>query len=967
MICKERPDLIIDGLEAVWAETKIEQQTFLICSMYRPPSSLVAYWDLIDESIKNVLNTPHKFLILGDINSDWLNNPSPHLLNITKRNHLYQLVHEVTRQVTDETPTCIDHIYTPSRDFIREVKVLPPICSDHHVICVKLNIERRIQKILKRTVMNYSKLNKELFIQKLTEINFINVFINNPTEDSARLFSEKFMEVAKQCMPSKTIKMRADSAPWINDHIMLLREQKNFIHQIAKLIDNETQWAFFRRTRNMYTDEIRKRKKDYIQELDNKISTNNFVDKQWWKLVNSFLKQKDTKKDEIPPITHENTTLYTDIEKANCLNNYFEKQSNVDGETDPLPHVNRVETQIAPFTITTNEITETINKLDVTKAVGPDLIHNKLLLAACPVINEPLAFLFNKSLTEGVFPTIWKTAHIVPIYKKGDKSNCSNYRPIALLSCVGKVLEKCIQKRIVEYLNNERLISVSQSGFRKGDSTIYQLLTIYDDLCNALDKNIISQAIFFDISKAFDRVWHRGLIHKLNAIGIRGELNTWLKSYLSGRKQAVVIRGSASEYKTVSAGVPQGSVLGPLLFLVYINDITVDIGSIIKLFADDTSMYLILNDDVMRGEILNSDLRKVKEWASNWKVTFNCQKTELLNVCRRNTNITNDLRFDGSTLIASSSHKHLGLNLQGDCKWDTHIETLLTKCRPLVSCLTSYKYRLSRKSLETMYKSFIVPLLDYADTIWDNCTQHQAETLEKLNLDAMRTITGTVRGTSHHKLYKEAGFITLKERRERHKLILYFKYINNLLPEHIHHKFPRLVSELNPYHVRRPLDRHIPFSRTELYKTSFFPSTTVLWNSLPDNVKTSSSISAFKRYLSRNDPIVPSYYYVGDRIPQLIHCRLRLNMSDLNYDLFQRHLFDNLPCVCSSPQEDANHYLLNCPRYENIRKTTIGVLPPLAQNCDTLLFGNLNYSSSFNTYLFLIVQEFITLSGRFDL
>ena len=295
------------------------------------------------------------------------------------------------------------------------------------------------------------------------------------------------------------------------------------------------------------------------------------------------------------------------------------------------------------------------------------------------------------------------------------------------------------------------------------------------------------------------------------------------------------------------------------------------------------------------------------------------------------------------------------------------MNALLTKCRPLVSCLSSYKYRLSRKSLETMFKSYIIPLLDYADIIWDNCTQYQADILENLNQDAMRTIVGTVRGTSHDKLYKEAGFITLKERRKRHKLILYFKYVNNLLPEHVNIKFPELISELNPYHRRRSYNRQIPLSRTELYKTSFFPSSTELWNSLPDNIKTLNSISAFKRYLSRNDHTVPQYYYTGDRIPQILQCRLRLSMSDLNSDLFHRHLSDNLPCACTSPIEDANHYLLKCPLYENVRKTTIGILPPIAQNCQTLLCGNDSFSYSFNTYIFLTVQDFITSSDRFDM
>ena len=224
---------------------------------------------------------------------------------------------------------------------------------------------------------------------------------------------------------------------------------------------------------------------------------------------------------------------------------------------------------------------------------------------------------------------------------------------------------------------------------------------------------------------------------------------------------------------------------------------------------------------------------------------------------------------------------------------------------------------------------------------------------------------GTVRGTSHEKLYKEAGFISLKNRRERHKLILYFKFVNNLLPEHLNEKFPRLVSETNPYHRRRPLERNIVDSQTELYKASFFPSTTTLWNALTTQVKSLTSISAFKRNLAINDHVVPPYYYIGDRRSQINHARLRLNMSDLNFDLFNRHLSNIKTCICKARQEDASHFLLSCPLYKKEREVTIHVLPPLAQECKVLLSGNTAFSVSFNSYIFLTVQEFIATSGRF--
>ena len=970
MICRTREDLHVDGLEGIWIETHVEKNTLLVCSMYRPPNSRAAYWRLIDESIKKASDTAHKFVILGDFNSDCINDQyyeHYQLLDIIQRNNLTQLINEPTR-ITATSARCIDLILTSNPELVSESSVLPPICSDHHLTRVKLKLKKKTQAKITRSIFNYSKLNKEMFVERLAEINFIDYFTNNTVHNSATFLSESLIEIAKQCMPVKSITIRENSPEWFDESVVSLREEKKFIHYLAKQINTVQLWEMFRTVRNAYTDLIRKKKKEHLDKLDNQISSKeNFGTKQWWKLVNNFLKNKNATNNEIPPLVENNEIHHSNTEKAECLNIFFSNQSKVEDNCGPLPHLQYSTSQIDQIHILPADVSSVIQHLDTNKAVGPDLVHNKLLVAAGPTLNEALTFLFNKSLNDGEFPQVWKLAHVTPIYKlKGEKTDCSNYRPISLLSCVGKVLEKCIQKYLLQYLNQNNIITPAQSGFRQGDSTIYQLLNMYDDFSSALDKRIPTQAIFFDISKAFDRVWHRGLIHKLNSVGIRGNILNWIKSYLSDRKQAVVVKGEASPFLPVTAGVPQGSVLGPLFFLVYINDITLNLESTIKLFADDTSAYLSLDNDIQREEILNSDLNKISNWATTWKVKFSAPKTDLLNISRRREPFLNNLRFNAVTLQPSTSHKHLGITFQNDCKWNTHINSLLSKCRPLVACLKSYKYRLSRNSLETMFKSFILPILDYADVVWDNCAQYLADDLEELQLDAIRTIIGTVRGTSHESLYTESGFVSLKDRRERHKLIIFFKYVNGMLPEHQTTKFPELAATTNPYPSRRPLARNNNLCRTALHNNSFFPSTISIWNDLPDDIKTLTSIGAFKRYLTRNDHHIPPYYYIGERTAQIVHCKLRLQMSDLNFDLYNRHLNLCMKCSCKAEKEDAEHYLLYCPLYNNYRKTTIDVLPHIAKNSNTLLHGNNTFSIPFNTYIFLSVHEFITTTKRFQ-
>ena len=265
-----------------------------------------------------------------------------------------------------------------------------------------------------------------------------------------------------------------------------------------------------------------------------------------------------------------------------------------------------------------------------------------------------------------------------------------------------------------------------------------------------------------------------------------------------------------------------------------------------------------------------------------------------------------------------------------------------------------------------MYKSFILPHLEFSDVVWDNCTQQQAEELEQIHLDALRTITGLVRGTSHQKLYTETGFTCLKERRKRHKTILYYKIVNGFVPMYLISRLPHLTAAINPYHRRFPLQRQVPRCRLELYKSSYFPSTTVLWNNLPEHIKRSDSVGVLKRFLSSNDSRVPPHYYLPNRHSEIIICKLRLEMSDLNDDLFKRHILNSSVCSCNAPVEDACHFLMHCPLFQQFRAQTIELLPDdVKTNVSLLLFGSSDKNLNENRTILESVSEFIELSNRF--
>ena len=233
-------------------------------------------------------------------------------------------------------------------------------------------------------------------------------------------------------------------------------------------------------------------------------------------------------------------------------------------------------------------------------------------------------------------------------------------------------------------------------------------------------------------------------------------------------------------------------------------------------------------------------------------------------------------------------------------------------------------------------------------------------------MDALRIITGLVRGTSHNKLLKESGFCTLKERRRRHKLITYYKILKGNSPIYIKALLPDLVSTVDPYPRRRPSERIVPHYKTNIYKYSFFPSTTILWNSLPPDIQETQSLGQLKHYLSNTDCLVPPYYYIGNRETQVVHCRLRMGMSNLNYDLYTRHLSNDPSCACSFPNETSEHFLLHCPLYTRQRAITISSIPPHQISIQNLLHGNTLLDTETNAKIFETAQRFISLTKRFE-
>ena len=338
-------------------------------------------------------------------------------------------------------------------------------------------------------------------------------------------------------------------------------------------------------------------------------------------------------------------------------------------------------------------------------------------------ICKPLSDIFNLSLRSGTFPNSWKKSNICPVFKKLDRQQVENYRPISLLCNTSKILERLVFNKLYEYLVSNGLLTSRNSGFKKKDSTTSQLLSICHKIYNGLDSKKFVRMVFLDASRAFDKVWHTGVIFKLKQFGITGSLLKWFHSYLSDRVQRVVLEGHESSWLDVEAGVPQGSILGPLLFLIYTNDIVNNLKTDIHLFVDDSSLLAISNDPVQAAADLNHDLNKMNSWAKQWLMTFNASKTVSMSfyTTKIPTNLP-QLLLNNVSINEVNEHTHLGLTLSSDMSWDAHISKVITKANKCIGILQYLKFSVPRPILEQLYKTIVLPVIDYGDIIYDNCT-----------------------------------------------------------------------------------------------------------------------------------------------------------------------------------------------------------------------------------------------------
>ncbi len=522
---------------------------------------------------------------------------------------------------------------------------------------------------------------------------------------------------------------------------------------------------------------------------------------------------------------------------------------------DPVDYItNRVEDSITLPDTSASEVLELILGLNPKKASGYDEINNKLIKRTNDTIAPFLNTLFNAVMKQGVYPDCFKTAQVTPLYKGGDRSNVNSYRPISLLPAFSKLLEKIIFVRMMNFLIEKNILSERQFGFRPKFSTEYAILDIYEKLLKNLDEKQTSCAIFLDLAKAFDTVSHDILLRKLEKYGIRGNALELLSSYLKDRYQFVKMGETKSIISLIEYGVPQGSILGPILFLLYINDLPEATNFFIKLYADDTFLCAQSNDLKALEKHVNEELKKVYDWLRSNRLTLNIAKSKYIIVTNKRSVTPISVRINDTELDECDSYKYLGVIFDKNLDWKAHVEYICDKISRAVGCIAKLRHRVDIEILREVYHALIHSYVRYGILAWGNISEAGMQPLTTLLNKAIRIMTFAPFGPLDLKpIYKELEILNISQTFSFEKAKFMYKSKMNILPVTIADYFEAYERPVHSYNLRRRQHDNQPdfVFNTASGRKSIQHEGELLWKSLPPYLKECESLNVFKGFFKK--------------------------------------------------------------------------------------------------------------------
>ena len=857
----------MDLEEAAWYSFKIMNEKYILGTLYKPEyvDILEGNPSKLERSLTKAAQLANRVLLAGDFNINLLEESTAtrHLNEVCETIGLKQQINTPTR-ISDTSGTLLDHIWATSDCRVGKSGVLPGI-SDHLIAYVEITSppKQEDRQITCRTYKNYnSKTAQDLYTDLLEKSNFRTHLeeqhINEATDEWIRVVQE----VCEKTAPIKTftIKNEEQRVPWFNAEVSHLKNVRESLLKIYHKNNDPHVKDKLRQLTNTLRSLKRRLKRSYyakqIEEKENDA-------KKLWDLLREATNTKEQRQDTEP----DNANTQT----ANEFNTYFANVGRSVQQKLGMEETNySVDQESYGFNFTmetADNVSKMIQDLKRTVATGSCQIPARILKDLCDVVKDDLSDLINLSYRTNTFPRAMKHAYIKAVYKnKGTTDKPEFYRPISILPVVSKLFEKSATRQLVSYLENNQGLYAGQHTYRRGHSTTTCLIEITEAIHKELERGGVIGIASMDLSKAFDSVSHSLLLGKLAKKGLGGGCLRWLETYLTERTQQVKFKEATSEIETVRSGVPQGSVLGPILFIAFTADLVdhLENDCIVKAYADDTQLMI---GGKTRQEVkkrLEQAISKAQQWFGKNSLLINPTKTEIMMLGKKQPEESADLTIDvreGETIIPLKLAPHikiLGVTLDEELNWKKHVKQVRRNATNIIRNLARASGVLPQRAKRTLYDSLVAPHFSYADVVWDGCLKEQQEALQRSHNFAARVITGASKYSSATQALKNLGMVPRSEKRRMHQAVLARKLIDGNGPSELCARFENIRKNVNQEETiaNRLRSKSRMVIQPQQHKSARFERSTIhrmskAWNRVSLKTKQIETPSKFKAEVQR--------------------------------------------------------------------------------------------------------------------
>jgi len=844
-----------DYYEICSVNVECNRSSFVIYGVYRPPDRCVhRFVDDIKGLFVGSGKNNHVFLV-GDVNIDIIK-PTPsgeEFLTTCYASSFLPLVN-VPTHVTGNVSSCLDHIWYNKLCDVRSGAFDIDI-TDHYIVFVCLDLQYERDGLFTKYFRDHSATSLHTLSVELESFSArFSEFLDSVPENSDidhlfNLFIRELYEIYHRICPirSKRISYNRYLKPWISDDLLSCIRRKHNLYRLYR--NGETTFDYYNFYKNQVTNLIRRAKRKYYS---NKFESSFSNASATWKTVNSLIGRKRKSTGSLNLLSN-NSLLSRPIDVANCFNEYFVNVGKRLDNDIPLSGVHaldfmgeRVTDSFFVKPVTGGEVCREINNLKSNSCplygIPTHILKcNGRLLCYC------VSKLFNISIQTAKFPSPLKISRVTPLFKAGDRTIVSNYRPVSILSDFSKIFEKLMCVQLTSFIESREILCNNQFGFRKNASTSDAIIEFLDTAYQTLNSKRVIISVFLDFSKAFDTVKHDVLLSKMDHMGVRGHALGWFKTYLSGRSQYVSIDEVNSTFSSIDMGVPQGSVLGPLLFLLYINDMY---RSSVKLkfvhFADDTTVFHsgIGVDEVISD--INTELLNVRDWLHSNRLSLNIGKTSFMIFSDKNEQNTLDVCIAGVNIQRVNVARFLGVVIDEKLNFRQHVCTVAKTVSKSIGVLNRLAYLVPPRIRKMLYYSLVFSRVIYGVVVWGRSGLGNISIMEKLLRRARKCVARSDTGIG----VITSDFLTFNYIYEYFTAIKLYKIVK--LNHHPY--FHELFRSLTPTHghVTRFRSRdnyNLPhFVKTKCQSSFLFQSINV-WNGLTDSTKSSQNLASFKRNL----------------------------------------------------------------------------------------------------------------------